>query len=184
MAGRRGFDDDFSTQYSESVNGNNDRPRIMTTHDGRLDPSLLPRTEGYIYKKGGTVNARGGRRNWRRRYFVLTNVDFRGKPGYELRYYDGPNGKLKGTLGLSEAEIYCEARSRHKSVKYEFQLLLPNGNLLQLSCDDADVREEWIASLNMAIAYLRKVITSSSTTLNGYDPVFADDEEIHEIGNI
>jgi len=32
--------------------------RLLVTHEGSLDPFLLLRTEGYINKKGGAVNAR------------------------------------------------------------------------------------------------------------------------------
>eukprot|EP01034_Spumella_vulgaris_P036291 gene36291-44769_t len=36
--------------------------------------------------------------------------------------------------------------------------------------------------LTMIIAYLRKVLTSSSMTLDGYDPLFEDDAAVYAIG--
>lgn len=149
---------------------------------GQLDPTQLKRTEGYIYKKGGAVNTRGGRRNWKKRWFVLTPIDYKERTAFEFRYYDGPKGKLKGTLGLFDVEIFCEARSLHKKVKYEFQINLQNGGILQLSCDDPDEREEWIESLNMTVAYLRKISSSSSVVISGYDPSFEDDEDCYQLG--
>lgn len=136
-----------------------------------------------MYKKGGTVNARGGFRNWKKRWFVLVPVEFRGGIGYELRYYESANKLiLKGSVGLSEVEIFCEARSKHLKVKYEFQIVLQNGTQLQLSCDDPDEREEWIQTLNMVIAYLRRLATSSDCAVDGYDPAHEDDEEIYRRG--
>jgi hypothetical protein len=156
--------------------------RLKVNNEGLLDPSVLIRREGYMYKKGGAVKARGGFRNWKKRWFVLEHVDFLGNDGFELVYYDSPGGKQKGRVGLSEIELYCETKSTHKKVKYEFQILLQNGGILQLSCDDSQEREEWIETLNMVIAYLRKIVTASSMTLDGYDPMCEDDEESFNIG--
>ena len=49
--------------------------RLAVTHDGNLDPSLLIRTSGYISKKGGAVNARGGFRTWKKRWFELVPIE-------------------------------------------------------------------------------------------------------------
>lgn len=169
--------------YAEESEEENLRSsRLLVTNEGFLDPSLLIRTKGYMHKKGGAVNARGGFRNWKKRWFVLEPVEFLGTKGYELQYYDGPNGKLKGKVGLSEVELFCENRSDHKKVKYEFQVVLQNGGMLQLSCDNPTEREEWIETLNMVIAYLRKVLTATSMTLDGYDPLLDDDEANYKIG--
>lgn len=156
--------------------------RVKVNHEGILDPSVLIRRDGYMFKKGGAVNARGGFRNWKKRWFVLEHVNFLGHEGFELQYFDKPGGKMKGKVGLSEIELFCENKSAHKKVKYEFQILLQNGGVLQLSCDDPEEREEWIETLNMVIAYLRKIVTASSMTLDGYDPMLEDDEESYNIG--
>lgn len=156
--------------------------RLLVTHEGLLDPALLKRKEGYMHKKGGAVNARGGFRNWKKRWFVIAPVEILGAHGYELQYYDAPNGNLKGKVGLSEIEILCETKSQHKLVKHEFQIVLQNGGVLELSCDDYQEREEWMETLNMITAYLRKVLTSTSMTLDGYDPFDEDDETSFNIG--
>lgn len=157
-----------------------------TVYDGVFDISQLPRTAGYMYKKGGTVNSGnrigGGRRNWKKRYFIINSIEYRGKEAYELQYYDAPNGKLKGSIGLFDIEVYCETKSHHRNVKYEFQILMQNSGVLQLSVDDANEREEWIESLNMIISYLRKVLMSSGYSLNGYDPYFEDEENCYNLG--
>lgn len=158
--------------------------RLLVTAEGHLDASLLKRTEGYIYKKGGMVNSsRGGRRNWKKRWFSLAAVSFDWGTGYEFRYFDAPNGNQKGSIALSDIEVFCEERSFHSKVKYEFQILMQNGNQLQLSCDDANEREEWIETINMVISFMRKM-QSNVMTLDGYDPVHEDDEDVHGVGPV
>lgn len=167
------------TETSSYAPANN---RLLITHEGLLDPSMLVRTEGYMYKKGGAVNSRGGLRNWKKRWFVIESVDFFGTQGFELQYFNAPNGKLKGKVGLSDIELFVETKSTNRKVKYEFQILLQNGGVLELSCDTAEEREEWIDTLNMIIAYLHKVLTSSAMTLDGYDPLYEDDAETYQLG--
>lgn len=166
----------------DNSSGRGNTTRLLVTHEGLLDQALLRRTEGYMHKKGGAVNARGGFRNWKKRWFVIAPVEILGSQGYELQYFDAPNGTLKGKVGLSEIEILCEAKSLHKKVKYEFQIVLQNGGTLELSCDDSQERDEWIETLNMITAYLRKILTTTSMTLDGYDPYDEDDEESFNIG--
>jgi hypothetical protein len=135
------------------------------------------------YGTGGAVNQRGGFRNWKKRWFTISEVDFLGSLGYELRYFDAPKGKLKGTIGLSEIELFIKETGKEgKRGRHEFQILLQTGGTLELSCDDFDERAEWMDTLNMIIAYHRKILTSSSMTLDGYDPLLDDDEEIYRIG--
>ena len=116
-----GGDDHDSEIEAEDANGAKSGAavsRLLVTNEGRLDPSLLLRTEGFMHKKGGAVNARGGFRNWKKRWFVLAPVDFLGvAQGYELQYYDAPNGNLKGKVGLSEVELFCEERSAARNKK-------------------------------------------------------------------
>jgi hypothetical protein len=157
-------------------------PKLQVTHDGHLEEKLLVRTEGWMYKKGGAVNQRIGRKNWKRRWFVLTQFDFRGQTGYELQYFDRPNGALKGSVGLMDVVIFCEARTKHRKIKYEFQLNLPNGGTLELSCDEPEEREQWIETLNMVIAFMRTLTHPAAMVLNGYDPLEEEDEEIFEMG--
>jgi len=157
-------------------------PKLQVTHDGHLEEKLLVRTEGWMYKKGGAVNQRIGRKNWKRRWFVLAQFDFRGQTGYELQYFDRPNGALKGSVGLMDVVIFCEARTKHRKIKYEFQLNLPNGGTLELSCDEPEEREQWIETLNMVIAFMRTLTHPAAMVLNGYDPLEDEDEEVFEMG--
>jgi len=160
--------------------------RVVVTSEGTLDPSQLTRTEGYMWKKGGAVNARGGFRNWKKRWFVLVPVEFLGSQGYELQYYDGPNGSLKGKVGLNDVDLHCEKKSHKNSkklVKFEFQLILQNGGILELSCDSEEEREEWLETLGIIVTFLRKLTTSNVMTLNGYDPLCEDDVESFRLGD-
>eukprot|EP00981_Chlorochromonas_danica_P005183 scaffold1046_cov162-Ochromonas_danica.AAC.13 len=180
-------DDQFSRSRSRddpqsSLTRYESHGRLIVDHEGNLDPSVLRRTSGYMYKKGGAVNARGGFRNWKRRWFVLAPVDFLGHEAYELQYFDTPNGTLKGTVSLSDVELYCDSKSAHKKVKYEFQIKLQTGGVLQLSCDDEAEREEWLDSLAMVVIYLNKVVTDSAMTLDGYDPAHEDEEVVFKLG--
>lgn len=169
--------------------------RLEITADGALEERLLIRREGWMHKKGGAVNRRGGaggggRTNWKKRWFILSEVPFRGQRGYELKYYDRPNGALKGSVGLSEVAIFCEStqkRDRSKRMnmmkKFEYQLQLPDGGSLHLSCDDPDEREEWIETLNIIIAYLRLLTHPElAMVINGYDPMNEEDEDVYQQG--
>lgn len=179
--------DDGGATTTQFTSTHDSAQRLIITGDGELDPSLLIRTEGWVHKKGGIVNEGGilsGRRNWKKRWFVLTEIDFRGHIGYELNYYDSNTrrGKLKGTVGLSEVEIFCEERSKQKKSRYEFQILLPNGRTFELGCDNSEEREEWIETLNMVVAYLRKLSSSSFMGVDGYDPALEDKDDVYERG--
>ena len=171
--------------------------RLEITADGALEERLLIRKEGWMYKKGGAVNKRGGvvgggRTNWKNRWFVLTEVPFRGQKGYELRYYDRPKGALKGSVGLSEVAIYCEStisKDKKKRInlikKFEFQLHLPSGGTLHLSCDNPDEREEWIETINIVIAYLRLLTHPElAMVINGYDPMNEEDADVYKQGDL
>ncbi|KAJ1399353.1 hypothetical protein B484DRAFT_406347 [Ochromonadaceae sp. CCMP2298] len=94
-------EDDASETVAEDVLSEDSRPgnaRLIVTHEGLLDESLLKRMEGYMYKKGGAVNARGGFRNWKKRWFVIASVEIMGAQGYELQYYDKEYYQTVGTL--------------------------------------------------------------------------------------
>lgn len=180
-------DSDNSSEITDSplqqINTSIIPVHVETTKEGLLNPDLLVRTTGWMYKKGGAVNARGGFKSWRRRWFELVEVPYKDGIGYELQYFDSEKKtNYKGTIGLSEVEIFCAARSKHKRVKYEFQIVLQNGSKLELSCDDANEREEWIETLNMVIAYLRRLATASAGAIEGYDPMYEDDEQVYQNG--
>lgn len=154
-----------------------------------LNDFVLNRTEGYLHKKGGAVNkgSLGGRRNWKKRWFVLESTTLRGgRESYELKYYESPKGKLKGSVALQGTEIFCERGSQHnnKSVKFEFQILLQNGSVFNLSSDSFKERDEWIESLNYAITSMRRAVEKDDAIaiIAGYDPHNEHKEDIYEVG--
>ena len=208
----------LQTRDENSVNGDQeelnddrndhprDRVRLVINSDGELDKSLLRRTSGYMYKKGGAVNARGGFRTWKKRWFVLEEVSILGHVGYELQYFERPNENdsggygLKGAIGLSDIEILCDYTSSTQDPptenkrnlssllaskpkpRYDFQIALQNGSTLELGCDSPIEREEWVDTLQIVAAFLKKVLTSSSMAIDGYDPCLEDDPHIYSIG--
>lgn len=121
--------------------------------DGEGD-IVLKRMEGWIHKKGGAVkgSALSAMKNWKKRYFYLENVGSVQKL-YELKYYDKPYGKLKGSVKLKGTEIRCDRtqQGNTKNKKFEFQILLSNGSLLKLFCDNVTERSEWVETLNYVI---------------------------------
>lgn len=134
------------------------------------DGLVLKRTEGYLYKKGGAVNkSLGGRRNWLKRWFVLEQTNNKQTPHphphYTLHYFESQKGKEKGVIDLKNTEIFCERKLQHtnKNIRYEFQIQLQNGSVLQLSSDDYHERDEWIESLNYAITSMRKPVVERPT---------------------
>jgi hypothetical protein len=155
--------------------------------DTDLDFSSLLRTEGWINKKGGAVNASTfGRKNWKRRWFVLKYSPQRGKPNYQLVYYDSPGGTVKGTVDLQGTEVYCEKGKNVKRAKHEFQILLNTGNTLHLSCDNLQERDEWIETLNIVLFRLKKVnavVPGLDELLKGYDPSLEDEEGAYAAGD-
>jgi hypothetical protein len=148
-----------------------------------INPAVLKRTAGFIYKKGGVVNVTAGRRNWKKRWFVIETKIYETFVGYEFKYFETPNGKLKGSVDLTNVEVFCEDAPRlGKNSRFDFHLLLGTGNSLQLSCEDYREREEWLETLNMVIAYSRKMVRASANTLDGYDPMYEDEEQIYKVG--
>eukprot|EP01035_Chromulina_nebulosa_P030727 gene30727-40861_t len=198
-------DEDLNHDYI--FDGQREKQRLVINSEGELDKYLLRRTTGYMYKKGGAVNVRGGFRTWKRRWFLLEEVSILGHIGYELQYFDRPNDNdtgssvMKGAVGLSDVEIQCDFASSTQDpatdkssklssllsttkprIRYEFQIALQNGGILELGCDSPLEREEWVDTLQMVVAYLKKVLTSPSMAIDGYDPCLEDDHHIFSIG--
>jgi hypothetical protein len=150
-----------------------------------FDVSTLKRIDGWLYKKGGAVHGRVGRRNWKKRWFVVVQRHYETSTGFDLEYYDRPGGIYKGTVPLQGAELFCEDRYRWMAIgrKYEFQLLLGSGPTVMLAADDRNQREEWMESLNLVIAFLMKVKQSSVYTLDGYDPKYEDEPTVYKVGH-
>ena len=124
-----------------------------------------------------------GRRNWKKRWFVLSPQMYNSQLLYSLSYYETPRGKLKGTVSLLGTKV--EEKNLSKHVKYEFQIILQNDATFQLSCDDPNEKLEWIESLKQVLAYMSKpaelVQVKSLTDFCGYDPVYDDDEDMHAV---
>ena len=124
--------------------------------DGDGDGDIVfKRVEGWIHKKGGAVkgSALSAMKNWKKRYFYLENVGSVQKL-YEMKYYDKPYGKLKGSVKLKGTEVRCDRTQQGnnaKNKKFEFQILLSNGSLLKLFCDNITERDEWVETLNYVI---------------------------------
>jgi hypothetical protein len=154
--------------------------------DPELDFSTLRRVDGWINKKGGAVNNSAiGRRNWKKRWFVLRYAPIKERPSYSLSYYDQPNGSLKGCVDLLGTEVYCDESRRGKRAKHEFQILLNTGNTLYMSCDNLRDRDEWIETLNIVLFRLRKGAGTSPALyglLQGYDQLLEDREEVYAAG--
>lgn len=158
-----------------------ERPVVSSLPPSRDIPPLQ-RTQGYLFKKGGAVNAGGGRRNWKKRWFVLDYRLVRNRPYFELKYFEAPKGKQKGVVALQDTEVFCERRSSHKNVKFEFQILLQNGSTLQLSSETFKERDEWMESLNMAICSMKNPPeeapqSNEAIIIDNYDPSREYDDE-------
>ena len=133
-------------------------PRI---NESGADDIVLKRVEGWIHKKGGAVkgSALSAMKNWKKRYFYLQDAGAGGGALklYELKYFDKPNGSLKGTVKLKGTEVYCDGthQGSAKNKKFEFQILLSNGSMLKLYCDVLKEREEWVETLNYVITEMK-----------------------------
>ena len=100
--------------------------RLIVTSDGEIDPSLLVRKRGWVFKKGGSAHDTGfGRRNWKKRWFRLNPIDFYENTGYELQQYDaGKNETLKGTVSLVDVEIFCTAVREIRVYMYKIYFII------------------------------------------------------------
>ena len=97
---------------------------------------------------------------------------------------------MKGSVSLSDVQITVSNITSPKGsllwsgkTKYEFEIVLQNGSVLELSCEDATEREEWVNTLKVVVAYLRKVLTSTSMAIDGYDPVLEDNHDCYNLGD-
>ena len=76
------------TEEGEFQEGSEGEPRVYSPPSSpnrmmptlfKLDPASLPRTEGWVWKKGGIGGSGIRRRNWKKRWFELTNDFLIGK---------------------------------------------------------------------------------------------------------
>ena len=99
--------------------------------------------EGWLQKKGGGGAegnmrnwAKGGRRNWKKRWVVVTTKQF-------ISWYDKPERaarELKGSLGLHGAQVIGGKRPGSIWV-------LTNTRSLELQAEDGEVATSWIRAL-------------------------------------
>ena len=151
----------------------------------KLDPTMLSKTEGWVWKKGGISTSGIRRRNWKKRWFQLIEQRTDSYPKYDIEYYDKPGGVLKGTIDLEGAEVFTEERNKFtlKRNRFEWQILLANGiTILLASYIDRQDRDDWVTSINMVVAYLVKMRRASNYTLEGYDPLYEEEAPIHDTG--
>ena len=86
--------------------------------DLAVDPSLLRKTSGYLYKRASDS------KKWKKRFFVLKHeLKNRSEP-FELYYFSKPSDTTpKAIIVLDGAEVVAESRNaKEKHVKNEFQV--------------------------------------------------------------
>ena len=117
--------------------------------DLTIDPSLLRKTSGYLYKRASDS------KKWKRRFFVLKHeLNNRSDP-FELFYFSKPSDTTpKAIIVLDGAEVVAE--SRNKNVKYEFQLYVAGGSVVELYTDTKEERQDWLDTLGAVIAAHRR----------------------------
>lgn len=144
----------------------------------------MRRTQGFLTKKGGAVH-NGGWRNWKRRWFVVKWFpNQRGGGSFYLYYYKAKDDReCRGSINLQDAQVLVRKLQHSKGkVEFEFQLLLKNGNMLQLYADTAEERDEWVHSLGAASSIA--LVTGNESNLPGYRFNDEDLEEVFEAGEL
>jgi hypothetical protein len=181
--------DDEDNGLDDSKTSKVDPSKLLITSEGELDSDLLVRREGWLWKKGGAINLSkfSGRRNWKQRWFELKPIQFFGKTAYEIHYWESEKKKkLLGAVSLNEVEIFREAKSKTQEERHEFQLLLQNGNIFHLAAESVEEREEWVETLNIVIAYTKKLSAAAGLILgvDGYDPSNEDIFSVYKKGEV
>ena len=147
----------------------------------------MRRTDGFLTKKGGAVHGSGWR-NWKKRWFVikwLPNPRFGGS--FHLFYYKSREDKVhKGSINLEGAQVLIRRLQHSKgNLEFEFQLLMKNGNMLELFAETEEERQEWIQSLTAATtAAIVPEVPITQPEVEGYDPDNEDSEKIFEMGEL
>ena len=112
-----------------------------------IDYASLPISEGWLFKKGGR---KGGRKNWKRRYFKFEQE--------RLSYYtDETLNRIRGFVPLTDRAMVIDTGNnemhKNKNVKYTFTVLedrsVPLG--LELSADSIATKEAWMESIQFVI---------------------------------
>src|SRR5690606_2165835 len=86
-------------------------------------------------------------------------------------------------INLQDAQVLVRKLQHSKgNVQFEFQLLLKNGNMLQLYADSAAERDEWVRSLSAASTAVVSQVAFHHTELQGYNFADEDRQENFEAG--
>ena len=128
----------------------------------RLDPSQIRIQRGFLWKKAADT------KKWKKRFFLLKTDLRNATDSFELYYYAKENDQTpKAIIVLDGAEVMAEARNKHdKSVKYEFQLHVAGGQVVELYCDDPNVRKDWVDTLAAVVNAHRKRMQVSPPSRN------------------
>ena len=130
--------------------------------DLQIDPSLLRKTSGYLWKRATDSN------KWKKRFFVLKHQLRNRSDPFELFYFSKRSDSTpKAIIVLDGAEVVVESRNaKEKGVKFEFQLYVAGGSVVELYAENETERHEWLDTLGAVIAtHRRRVNVSSGNTL-------------------
>jgi hypothetical protein len=121
--------------------------------DLQIDPVLVRTRRGYLTKK--TTDTK----KWKRRFFVLKSELVHRNDSFELIMYGSERDLQKPltVIVLDGAEVVAESLNRKdKGVKHEFQLYVAGGEIIELSADSVEERQEWLDTLGAIISAHRK----------------------------
>uniref|UniRef100_A0A7S3GEP1 PH domain-containing protein n=1 Tax=Palpitomonas bilix TaxID=652834 RepID=A0A7S3GEP1_9EUKA len=112
--------------------------------------------QGWMAKKGGSTAGgrnwmKGGRRNWKRRYFFLSNDT--------LTYFENEEMTAeKGSVSILEGEVVTDPTY----VKEKRFILRTRERDMMVEVDDDTAKEEWVKSLKTNILFFRLQSRGSS----------------------
>jgi hypothetical protein len=117
-----------------------------------VDPSLLRKTSGYLWKRASDS------KKWKKRFFALKHQLRHKNDPYELYYFSKPTDSTpKAIIVLDGAEVVAEARNaKEKGVKYEFQLYVAGGTMVELYAENQQERQDWLDTLGAVIQAHRR----------------------------
>ena len=126
------------------------------------DDSRILIDKGFLYKKGkgsGIV----GRKNWKRRWFVLDTRDT------HLLYYYGKetDATPKGQVPLVGAEVRTVENVSHRNqhvTAFEFEIWHPTERVFHLYTETEEDMNQWIATLDYMCSY-----TTAKAEVDGQD---------------
>jgi len=132
--------------------GNVVKNKYPEVSDLSVDPTLLRKTSGYLYKRASDS------KKWKKRFFVLKHELKNRSDPFELYYFSKPSDTTpKAIIVLDGAEVVAESRNaKEKGVKNEFQLYVAGGAVVELYADTKEERQDWLDTLGAVIAAHRR----------------------------